>query len=330
MGKTHLVTGATGFIGHHLVETLLSGGESVRILVRDRRKIPARWQERVEVIEGDLAVALSLKEAVRNCDEVYHLAGVINLPAGQERDFYRINLDGTKNIFKAVIEENPGIKRFLYCSSVGVLGPLKVLPANEKTPCNPSNDYEKSKLAAERWVLEEANHHDIPVCVVRPAWVYGPGDRRTFPIFSMIAKKRFIMIGKGSTWIHPVFVADLARGMIQCSRTPEAVGKTVILAGKQPIRLRDLANQLSRILGVKLWPFYIPINVARLIAIGLEILYKPMRKMPPLHRRRLEFFLRNQSFDTMSAKTCCKFSPKTGLEEGMGLTADWYKKHGWI
>jgi nucleoside-diphosphate-sugar epimerase len=70
--------------------------------------------------------------------------------------------------------------------------------------------------------------------------------------------------------------------------------------------------------------------VARLIAIGLEILYKPMRKMPPLHRRRLEFFLRNQSFDITFAKACCEFSPETRLEEGMRLTIDWYKKHGWI
>jgi len=330
VNKLILVTGATGFIGSHLVAMLLETGETVRILVRNKEKVPDEWHGRVEIVEGNLTDISSLKEAVRNCEKIYHLAGVINLPANREDDFYRINLEGTKNIFNAAVEEHATIKRFLYCSSVGVFGPLKALPANEKTPCNPSNNYEKSKLAAEKWVFEEANRHDIPVSVVRPAWVYGPGDKRTLPIFSMIAKKRFIMIGRGNTWIHPVFIKDLVQGIIRCSCSPASVGKVVILAGKHPVKLKDLVKQLSETTGVDLWSFYIPINAARLIAISLEILYKPMRKMPPLHRRRLGFFSRNQAFDITNAKTFCGYGPETELAKGLRLAVNWYKIHGWL
>ena len=330
MRESHLVTGATGFIGMHLVELLLDAGKKVRILVRDRFKVPTRWQGRVDIVEGDLTDASSLKEATRGCEKVYHLAGVINLPTGSEADFYRINLDGTKNIFNSALEGKPAIKRFLYCSSVGVFGPLKSVPANEETPCRPSNAYEKSKYEAEKWVLRTGRQKGVPVSVVRPSWVYGPGDKRTFPIFSMIARKRFVMIGRGDTWIHPIFVTDLVRGIIRCSDSPASVGKVVILAGGQSIKLKNLAHLLSEMLGVGLWPVHVPLGAAKLVAMILEVLYKPMRKMPPLHRRRLGFFLNDQAFNTTFAKTCCGFSPKTGLEEGIRLTIDWYKEHGWI
>ena len=330
MSKLILVTGATGFIGSHLVERLLEAGKTVRILVRDRKKVPGEWQGRVEVVEGDLTDISSLKEAARDCEKVYHLAGVINLPAGHEDDFYRINLEGTKNIFNSVLEDNPAIKRFLCCSSVGALGPLKSLPANEKTPCNPSNAYEKSKYEAEKWVLQAGQQNGIPVSVIQPAWAYGPGDRRTLPIFSMIAKKHFIMIGKGETLIHPVYVDDLAEGILQCAGSSDTEGKVVILAGNQAIKLRDFVHLLSEILDVKPWPFHLPMFLATFIALALEILYKPMRKMPPLHRRKLGFFSRNQAFDITGAKNGCGFEPGTTLEEGLRKTIAWYKQHGWI
>lgn len=330
MSNLILVTGATGFIGGHLVEHLLREGKHVRILVRDRTKVPRTWEGRVEVVEGDLFDRGSLTNAVRNIDVVYHIAGVINLPAGLEEMFYQVNLEGTKNVFNAASELQRSLKRFLYCSSVGVMGILNHLPVDEEAPCLPSNAYEQSKYAAETWVLKEGRQTGIPVTVVRPAWVYGPGDRRTFPIFSMIAKRRFIMIGKGETLIHPVYVDDLARGILQCARSPDTVGEVIILAGNQPIKLRDFVHLLSGILGVNPWPFHLPMSLATFITMVLEILYKPMRKMPPVHRRRLEFFSRDQAFDITSAKNSCGFTPETDLEEGLRKTIDWYKVNRWL
>ena len=330
MSNLILVTGATGFIGSHLVERLLEAGETVRILVRDRARVPGRWAGRTEVVEGDLILDHAFEEAVHDVDIVVHLAGVINLPVGREETYTRINLEGTQNLFNAVAEKGHKIRRFLYCSSVGVFGPLSALPACEATPCNPSNAYEKSKYEAEKWVLQTGSQHGIPVSVVRPAWVYGPGDRRTLPIFSMIAKKHFIMIGKGETLIHPVYVDDLAEGILQCSGSSDTEGKVVILAGNQAIKLRDFVHLLSEILDVKPWPFHLPMFLATFIALALEILYKPMRKMPPLHRRRLGFFSRNQAFDITGAKNGCGFEPGTTLEEGLRKTITWYKQHGWI
>lgn len=324
------MTGATGFIGGHLVEHLLREGKHVRILVRDRTKVPGAWEGRIEVVEGDLTRSHELREAVYGVDMVYHLAGVINLPAGREELYTRVNLGGTQNLFNAVVARGGRIKRFLYCSSVGVFGLLTNLPADEKASCIPSNAYEASKYEAEKWVLQAGKRHAVPFSVVRPAWVYGPGDRRTFPIFSMIAKKRFIMIGKGKTLIHPVYVDDLVRGILQCARSPDTVGKVIILAGNQPIKLRDFVHLLSGILGVNPWPFHLPMSLATFIAMILEILYKPMRKMPPVHRRRLEFFSRDQAFDITSAKNSCGFTPETDLEEGLRKTIDWYKANRWL
>ena len=326
----YLVTGATGFIGRHLVEALLEREVRVRVLVREAGRVPEAWRGRVEVAEGDVTDPDSLLPAARDVDTVLHLAGVINLPPGSDARYYQVNLEGTKNVFNVAVASGKVPRRFLYCSSVGVMGILKKLPADEATPCLPTNAYERSKLEAEAWVLEEGGRRGVPVSVARPAWVYGPGDRRTFPIFSMIAKRRFVMIGKGATWIHPVFVGDLVRGLLQCVHAADAVGKRVILAGESPVRLRDLANLIARVLDVKSLPVRVPVPAASVIALGCEILYKPLRKQPPIHRRRLGFFLRDQAFDISLARRCCGYDPETGLDEGIRRTVAWYRSHGWL
>ena len=326
----YLVTGATGFIGRHVVERLLADGGRVRVLVRDRSRVPGTWRDRVEVIEGDVTRAAGLIPAVRDVDVILHLAGVINLPPGEEARFFQVNLEGTQHLFKAVLETGRTPDRFLYCGSVGVMGDLTEIPANEETPCFPTNAYERSKLEAEHWVLAEGRRRGIPVSAVRPAWVYGPGDCRTLPIFSMIARRRFVMIGTGETWIHPVFVEDLAEGLLRCARSGEAVGRCVILAGAAPVRLKDLAALIAEASGVKLLPWRVPVPVASVIAIGCEILYKPLRKRPPIHRRRLGFFLRDQSFDISLARRCCGYAPETPLREGIYQTVAWYRRRGWL
>jgi len=261
---------------------------------------------------------------------IFHLAGLINLPPGEEEGFFKVNLEGTKNLFSAVLASGQPLKRFLYCGSVGVMGYLREIPANEETPCFPTNAYERSKLEAELWVLEEGRRRGVPVSAVRPAWVYGPGDKRTFPIFSMIARRKFVMIGEGETWIHPVYVSDLVRGIFQCTRSGETVGRCVILAGESPVHLKDLVGLISEATGVSPLPLKIPVPVASVIAIGCEILYKPLRKQPPIHRRRLGFFLRDQSFDISLARRGCGYVPGINLPEGVRLTVAWYRSQGWL
>ena len=326
----YLVTGATGFIGRHLVDALLERGALVRVLARDTSRVPEGWHDRVEVAEGDVTRPGSLTSAVSGVDVVFHLAGVINLPPGSDDRYYQVNLEGTKNVFNAAMTADVLPRRFLYCSSVGVMGVLKKVPADETTPCLPTNAYERSKLEAEEWVLEEGRRQGVAVSVARPAWVYGPGDRRTFPIFSMTAKRRFVMIGKGETWIHPVFVGDLAQGILGCAQSPEAVGQRVILAGASPVRLRELARLIAETLAVKPLSIRVPVPVASAIALGCEILYKPLRKQPPIHRRRLGFFLRDQAFDISLARRCCGYDPEVFLREGIRLTVAWYRSHGWL
>ncbi len=330
MEDLYLVTGATGFIGHHLVERLLDEGRQIRVLARDRSRIPETWHGRVEVVEGDITNLSSLTPAVRDVNVIFHLAGLINLPPGEEEGFFKVNLEGTKNLFSAVLASGQPLKRFLYCGSVGVMGYLREIPANEETPCFPTNAYERSKLEAELWVLEEGRRRGVPVSAVRPAWVYGPGDKRTFPIFSMIARRKFVMIGEGETWIHPVYVSDLVRGIFQCTRSGETVGRCVILAGESPVHLKDLVGLISEATGVSPLPLKIPVPVASVIAIGCEILYKPLRKQPPIHRRRLGFFLRDQSFDISLARRCCGYVPEINLPEGVRLTVAWYRSQGWL
>ena len=175
-----LVTGATGFIGSHLVEELLKGGHRVTCLVRKTSNLQWINGLNVRLIYGDCTIKESLLNAVADFDYIFHLAGLTK--AANERDFFSANALGTENLVSAVIEKNPDTKRFVYLSSLAAAGPsCDGTPAKEAGEPKPVSAYGRSKLEGERIVMRHKN--TIPVTVIRPPAVYGPRDK-DFYIFS--------------------------------------------------------------------------------------------------------------------------------------------------
>jgi len=131
-----------------------------------------------------------------------------------------VNVGGTEKILEACLERN--LKRFVHCSSVGVLGNIDNPPADETYPYNPDTIYEKTKAEGERAALRYFEK-GIPVVVARPAWVYGPRCPRTLRLFKTLKKGRFFFFGNGQTLRHPVYVRDFVEGMRLCADVKEAV-----------------------------------------------------------------------------------------------------------
>jgi nucleoside-diphosphate-sugar epimerase len=283
-----------------------------------------------EVVYGDIRDKGSIDRALkigRDVEVVFHIASTLTPMNVPDSFYWEINYHGTQNLLDAC--RYVGLRALVHCSSVGVAGPLSKIPSNETSPCFPDNVYGKSKHRAELLALEYAEKYELPVSVIRPAWIYGPGDRRTYKLFRAIAKRRFLIIGDGETLLHPVYVDDVVQGLKLCANHPASPGKTFIIAGVS-VRLNPLVQAIAQELNVKIPRLKIPTGLAKIVAITCETMFKAFHLEPPLHRRRLDFFLRNQCFDISKAQNFLSFEPKVDLKTGIKMTVEWYKSHGWL
>jgi dihydroflavonol-4-reductase len=320
-----LVTGATGFIGGHLVTALRARGARVRALGRASEGAATLRALGADVIAADLARPDGLDAVLRDVDVVFHLAGQIRPTADGAAGYRRNNVEATANLLAAC--RGRALSAFVHVSSVGVLGALGDLPASEASAGFPDNEYAASKREGEL-LVGRAREDGLPAVVTRPAWVYGPGDRRTLRLFAAIQRRRFVTVGSGRTWLHPVYVADLVDGLIRCAVAPKAVGETYILAGPEPVRLRALVGLIAELLRVPAPALAVPPALARAGAAACERVCQLLGRQPPLYRRQLEFFLRDQWFDTTKARDELGFVPAIALREGLARTIAWYREHG--
>ena len=166
----------------------------------------------VEVVFADLQKPETLPAAVQGVTNLYHVASLFRAAGLPETVFHDINAEGTRRLLDSAIAA--GVKRFVHCSTGGVLGHIKNPPADENAPYNPGDAYQRSKLEGEKIAMEYFRSGKIRGVVIRPAMVYGPGDTRNLKMFRMIARGKFFYVGDGKTKVHFVDVRDLARGFI--------------------------------------------------------------------------------------------------------------------
>ena len=322
-----LITGAAGFIGRHLLSRFSAEGKSVRALIRGPNPGEAAELPGVEWFTGDLREPSTLFGIAEEVEWVFHLAGIITASREEREAYWTPNVQGTLNLLQTLRREKNPVKKFIFCSSVGAMGPLSHLPADETSPCRPRNFYEQSKYQAEQLVRQFGRETGVPVTVVRPSWVYGPGDSRTLKLFRAVAGRRFVLIGDGQTLIHPVYVSDVVQGLEHCAARPGSAGQTYILAGRDPIRLADLVEGMARILGAPLWKLRLPLRPVQVLAQTMEWVYAPFGRRPPLSPRRLEFFIKDQWFSIAKAQRELGYQPQVELEDGLKQTIQWYRRH---
>jgi dihydroflavonol-4-reductase len=322
-----LVTGAGGFIGRHLLARCRAEGRAVRALVRRPDRSQTAELPGVEWVTGDLTEPTTLAGIAEGVEEVFHLAGIITAPREERAAYWTPNVQGTRNLLQTFRREKGPLKKFIFCSSVGAMGPLSRLPADETAACRPRNFYEQSKYQAEEVVRQFGRESGVPAAIVRPSWVYGPGDPRTLKLFQALARRRFFLIGDGRTFIHPVQVSDVVQGLLACAARPGSSGQTYILAGREPIRLADLVERLSRMLGAPLRKPRLPLLPVQVLAQMVALAYAPFGRRPPISPRRLEFFIKDQWFSIAKAQQELDYQPRVGLEEGLQQTIAWYRRH---
>jgi nucleoside-diphosphate-sugar epimerase len=316
-----LITGAGGFIGSHLVDSQLEHGHHVRAvdlhldLLRHQAAHP-----RLEAIRGDITEKDIVQKLVEGIDVVYHLASA-HLDVSLSNEHYqRVNVGATLSLLEAA--QQAAVKRFVHCSSVGVIGDVKHPPADETTKCHPVNIYEHTKLEGERVALDFARRTGFPVVVVRPAWVYGPRCPRTAKLFRTISKGRFPIFGGGRNMRHPVYISDLIHGLELCAETPNIDGEVFIIAGEVPVESRELVNVISKQLNVRTQKIYLPIFLGQAAGLALELTFKLIGRRPPFSRRSMDFFLKHNAYTIAKAQSRLKYWPQVNLLSGIQKTAE--------
>lgn len=308
-----LVTGATGFVGSHLVDHLLERDYHVKVLVR--RSSNLRWLEGrpVDRVEADLSKPLSLPP----CDVVFHVAGVIR--AGSWKEFLEGNRDLACRVF-----EGARAARFVHVSSLAVAGPGENL--DETVPPAPISLYGRSKWEGEREIWRR--RHRIPVTVIRPPVVYGPRDMGILDLYRVVKWGLSPRIGAGMV-LSIVHVRDLVEGIALAAESPAAANEVFYMGHPRPGTMEGILECIARAMGRRPLRVSVPDRVVRFLGAAVEDASRLLGFSPMFGRdKAVEMTQRAWSCSSAKARKILGWEAAIPLERGMAETMEWYRAHG--
>ncbi len=323
------MTGATGFIGRHLVERLTTAREHVRAFVRPTTN--AAWLDSlgVETVRGDIGDARAIERAADKCEIVFHLAAKTEAAGLLSRqDVQVVNIQGTENVARAVVRA--GVERLVSCSSVAVYGRIaKNQLIDEHTATNPDSPYGESKVRGEQIVLSARQRNGLPVVVARISTVWGPGTTSWLGLFRSIASGHFRLIGKGTNHHHIVDVSDVVEGLLFCGSVKGAEGRTYILSGSESMPLRELVKMIGEEVGVTRFPANLPaapLHVYRILdRMAVALIGHQLPRAD-----RLALFLGDRTFDISRARQELGYVPRIGTKDTIRRMAEWFRTQGYL
>jgi len=316
MSTVTLITGATGFIGRYLVKALKLQDRHIRCFVR--RSSDTRFLEElgVELVYGDLLDPLTIPSALKDVDIIYHLAGVVY---PRKTISYEANILMTENLLDASIGR--GINKFIYLSSIAAAIGINSKIVDETSSCDPVTRYGRSKLEAERLLIDFAKETGLPIIIVRSPLVYGPYQNelsRAAMLFRLIKKKTFRIIGNGMNLISLCYIDNLIQGLLLVEKRGK-LGEIYFIADERPYSLKEIAEVIAQEERVRLSKFHIPLWLASFAACILpHSLRKVIREMTS-----------NWACDISKAKRELGYLPNIDLREGVKRTIDWYRAKVW-
>lgn len=314
--KKVLVTGAGGFIGSHLVESLLAKGANVRAFVKYNSRsslgmlseLPDEAQKSIDVIFGDIRDPFLVRKAVEGCDYVFHLAALIGIPYSYVApiDYVMVNVAGTANLLQACRDQC--ISRFVHTSTSETYGTALYVPIDEKHPLQGQSPYSASKIGADKMAESYYNSFGLPVVTVRPFNTFGPRQslRAFIPtVITQVLSRKKIVIGSLEPVRDMTFVKDTVEGFIKVGLCDEVVGQIVNLGVGKGETIGTMVKMILQLMGKEDMP--IEQSSARIRPEKSEV----MRLIS----------------DNTKAREICGWNPKYNLEDGLIETIEWFKKN---
>ncbi|APM39744.1 NAD-dependent 4,6-dehydratase LegB [Clostridium kluyveri] len=309
-----LVTGADGFIGSHLVEKLLNSGYSVKAFVYYNSfnswgwldTLPKHMLKEIEIFSGDIRDPNGVREAVKNIDEVYHLAALIAIPFSyySPDSYVDTNIKGTLNVLQAAKELKT--KRVIITSTSEVYGGAKFVPITEEHPYQAQSPYSATKIAADKLAESFYRSFSLPITIVRPFNTYGPRQsaRAIIPtiITQLLSQKGEIRLGSLSPTRDFNYVKDTVDGFVEIAKSDKTVGEVINIASQKEISIKNLAAELIKQLNPK-----------------VKIVCETERIRP--EKSEVNRLLGSNE----KVKRLTGWTPKFTFEEGIKETVDWFK-----
>jgi len=313
MSKKILITGADGFIGSHLTETLIGLGFDVTALAQYNSFNSWGWLEDIDnisdvnVISGDIRDPHFCKQITKNIDVVVHLAALIAIPYSYSApdSYVDTNIKGTLNICQAVLENS--VSRIIHTSTSEVYGTAQYVPIDEGHPLQPQSPYSASKIGADAIAMSFHNSFDIPLTIARPFNTYGPRQsaRAVIPtIISQIASgQKKIRLGDTSPTRDFNYVLDTCRGFTELLVCDAAIGETVNIGSNSEISVQDTLNIIRDIM-----------------QSDVEFVIDEKRQRPA-NSEVFRLWCDNKKINSLTG-----FKPEFSIEQGLRKTVDWFSK----
>lgn len=319
------VTGGTGFIGSHLVDSLLEDSRfsEIKCLVRKSE----RWLEGKNFtrVDGDLFAFKKIRDALKDVDVIFHLAGVVKAPTQQE--FNYTNVEATENLIR--LAEKEGVKKLVILSSLAAAGPSNGRPKTESDPMRPVSMYGESKKLMEKMIHDTATDQ-MSVTILRPPAVYGPREDQIYTLFKMMNHKITPIVGTGfEPKLSIVYVDDVVQAVLLAAEQKSPGIHTYFVSGT--VTCWNEIKQISEIvLGKKTYSIKLKPNWVKRISGLVETTASFFGIYPVVNREKASEMILEWTCSSEKAEMELGYKPQYTLEEGISRTIRWYKKHQWL
>jgi len=328
MKERVLITGASGFIGYHLIEEALKNNLDVYVAVRKTSKIDHLKDFNIKYTYPDFDDLSSLKKEIteNKYDYIIHAAGVTK--ARSQKEYNHINAGYVNSLAQAVLDSGIKLKKLVLISSLAAVGPLNSLKGiiTEDSVPNPISAYGKSKLLGEQNLktFSSLNYN-----ILRPTGVYGPRDRDIFIFFKQVVKGIEPYIGNIEQKFSFLYVTDLAKATIKALFAGNH--KTYNLSDGNFYDRYELGTIIKEVLNLKTVKFHLPVNFVKLIAMVSEKYSSLSNKAAVLNLEKVnELMAVNWWCDIEPAKADLGFYPQYNLRAGVTESIKWYKTNKWL
>jgi nucleoside-diphosphate-sugar epimerase len=325
-----LVTGATGFIGSHLVDRLLERDDTVLALVRPSSDVSYLQEREVELVSGDITDPASLPAAVAGVDVVYHMAAMVS-DWGPWQEFQSVTIDGTRNVLEAAAQA--GVPRFLHVSTDDVYAHRYLGKwMTEETPLETRfawwDYYRRSKVAAERLVWRYHTDGQLAATVVRPGMVLGERDRVMLPgTIAYLRGKGATYLGSGHSRLPCVYAGDVAAACVLAATEEGAAGQAYNAASQETVTQRDLFAAVAKEAGLEAPTRALPLPLAYAAATAMELssILTGRRSRPSLTRFAVTLLGRDYLEDASKAQRELGWEAATPMREAIRRSVGWQR-----
>ncbi len=318
-----LLTGSSGYIGSRLVPRLSQKGHTLRGVDRNDQKV----NDLSTFVHGDLCDLEVAREAVNGVDQILHLAAAKGDWGISEEEYYRDNLDATRNVIEAGVEA--GVKDWVFYSTVSTLGPHHEA-VDEETGFNAINPYGASKAEAEKLFHQLAEDDpEVRVLIIRPSVVYGPGNPPSTNIYRLvdaIYNRRFAVVGSGEAIKSTSYIENLLEATLFLMERMEQGVQTYIYVDEPALTTGTLVERIYKLLGKSPPSWHIPLSVASPIATVSDWAADLTGIDFPITAARIEKFNRSTNFDASKIREE-GFEQPVSNENALRTTVEWHLQH---